>query len=98
MSKEIVEALRLLEEEKGINFQVLLTALEDALLSAYKKTPDAVEYAKVEINPDDGEITIYELILPEKPAAVIAAEEEAARAAEAGEAEGEEGEAAAGEG
>ncbi len=74
MSKEIVEALRLLEDEKGINFEVLLTALEDALLSAYKKTPDAVEYAKVEINPDDGEITIYELILPERPAAVVAAE------------------------
>ncbi len=67
MSKEIVEALRLLEQEKGIDFQVLLTALEDALLSAYKKTPEAVEFAKVEINPDDGEIAIYELILPDHP-------------------------------
>ncbi|GBE57987.1 hypothetical protein BMS3Abin01_00914 [bacterium BMS3Abin01] len=74
MSKEIVEALRLLEDEKGIDFDVLLTALEDALLSAYKKTPDAVEYAKVEIDPEDGEINIYELILPERPAAVVAAE------------------------
>jgi N utilization substance protein A len=87
MSKEIVEALRLLEEEKGISFQVLLTALEDALLSAYKKTPGAVEYARVVIDPDDGEISIYELILPERPAAVIAAEAEAAAAGEAGEAE-----------
>jgi N utilization substance protein A len=86
MSKEIVEALRLLEEEKGISFQVLLTALEDALLSAYKKTPSAVEYARVVIDPDDGEISIYELILPERPAAVEAAEAEAAAAAEAGEA------------
>jgi len=86
MSKEIVEALRLLEEEKGISFQVLLTALEDALLSAYKKTPGAVEYARVVIDPDDGEISIYELILPERPAAVEAAEAEAAAAAEAGEA------------
>ncbi len=76
MSKEIVEALRLLEDEKGIDFDVLLTALEDALLSAYKKTPDAVEYAKVEIDPEDGEITIYQLILPERPAAVVAAEAE----------------------
>ena len=90
MSKEIVEALKLLEKEKGINFQVLLEALEDALLSAYKKTPDTVEHAKVEIDAESGEITIYELILPEKPAAVIAAEEEAARAAEAGELEAEE--------
>ncbi len=78
MSKEIVEALRLLEEEKGISFQVLLTALEDALLSAYKKTPGAVEHARVVIDPDSGEISIYELILPERPAAVEAAEAEAA--------------------
>ncbi|MHB8176758.1 MAG: NusA N-terminal domain-containing protein, partial [Thermoleophilia bacterium] len=80
MSREIVEALRLLEEEKGIDFKVLLAALEDALLSAYKKTPDAVQHARVEIDPDDGEIRIYELILPERPAAAIAAEAEAGEA------------------
>ena len=85
MSKEIVEALRLLEEEKGISFQVLLTALEDALLSAYKKTPDSVEHAKVEIDPESGAISIYELILPERPAAVVAQEAAEAAAAEAGE-------------
>ncbi|MHB8858670.1 MAG: transcription termination factor NusA [Thermoleophilia bacterium] len=85
MSKEIVEALRLLEEEKGISFQVLLTALEDALLSAYKKTPGAVEHARVVIDPDSGEISIYELILPERPASVVAAEAAAAAAAAAGE-------------
>ncbi|MBE0429513.1 MAG: transcription termination/antitermination protein NusA [Thermoleophilia bacterium] len=94
MSKDIVEALRLLEEEKGISFRVLLTALEDALLSAYKKTPDAVEHAKVEIDPDTGDINIYELILPERPAAA-----EAAPAAEEEPEEGESGakEAGAGE-
>ena len=85
MSREIVEALRLLEEEKGIDFKVLLAALEDALLSAYKKTPDAVQHARVEIDPEDGEIRIYELILPERPAAAIAAEAEAGSEGEAGE-------------
>ncbi len=95
MSKEIVEALRALEEEKGISFQVLLTALEDALLSAYKKTPGAVDHARVVIDPDNGEISIYELILPDRPAAVVAAEAEAAAAAEAA---GEAGEAPAEEG
>ncbi|MCL4309362.1 MAG: transcription termination factor NusA [Actinobacteria bacterium] len=87
MSREIVEALRLLEEEKGIDFKVLLAALEDALLSAYKKTPDAVQHARVEIDPDDGEIRIYELILPERPAAAIAAEAEAGEAGGTAEAE-----------
>lgn len=93
MSREIVEALRLLEQEKGVSFQVLLAALEDALLSAYKKTPEAVEYARVEINPDDGEITIYELILPDYPPTVPTVEAETAEEAEAG----EEGAAEAGE-
>lgn len=95
MSKEIVDALRSLEEEKGINFQVLLTALEDALLSAYKKTPGAVDLARVEIDPENGEVSIYQLIVPERPAAVIAAEE--AGEAEAGEVTAEEAGAAAGE-
>ncbi|MHB0915903.1 MAG: transcription termination factor NusA [Thermoleophilia bacterium] len=84
MSKELVDALRTLEEEKGIDFQVLLSALEDALLSAYKKTPEAVELARVVIDPEDGEISIYELIVPERPAAVV--EAEAAAAAAGGEA------------
>jgi N utilization substance protein A len=80
-----VEALRLLEEEKGINFKVLLSALEDALLSAYKKTPGAVEHAKVEIDPDDGEIRIYELILPEHPGEAAAPEPpQVAKGAESG--------------
>ena len=42
MSREIIEAVRMLESEKGISGEDLLTALEDALLAAYKKTPDAV--------------------------------------------------------
>lgn len=97
MSKEIVEALRLLEEEKGISFQVLLTALEDALLSAYKKTPGAVEHARVVIDPETGKISIYELILPERPAAVEAAEAAAEAEAAAGEGEGGQAGEAAGE-
>src|SRR5918912_1017157 len=39
MSKEIIEAVAVLEKEKGIDGEILLTALEDALLAAYKKTP-----------------------------------------------------------
>ena len=39
MTKEIVEAVGVLEREKGISADRLMAALEDALLSAYKKTP-----------------------------------------------------------
>ncbi len=54
MSQEIVEAVRSLAREKGIAEDKLLRALEDALLSAYKKQPDAARYARVTMNPDDG--------------------------------------------
>jgi hypothetical protein len=46
MSREIVEAVRGLAAEKNISSEKLMEALEDALLSAYKKTPEAARYAK----------------------------------------------------
>ena len=65
MSQEIVDAVRALAREKGISEEKLITALEDALLSAYKKQPDAVRYARVHLDPDLGEYRVEELILPE---------------------------------
>ncbi|MEA2134192.1 MAG: transcription termination/antitermination protein NusA, partial [Solirubrobacteraceae bacterium] len=47
MSQEIVEAVRVLGREKGISEDKLMEALEDALLSAYKKQPGAAKYARV---------------------------------------------------
>ena len=41
MSREILEAVRQIERDKGIEDEVLVRALEDALLAAYKKTPGA---------------------------------------------------------
>ncbi len=65
MSREIIEALRQIEKEKGVGFDALVSALEDALHSAYKKTPNAVEHAKVEIDPEEGEIRVYQLTFPD---------------------------------
>ena len=39
MTQEIVDAVKALEQEKGIDADTLMDALADALLSAYKKTP-----------------------------------------------------------
>ncbi|HWH43701.1 MAG TPA: transcription termination factor NusA [Thermoleophilaceae bacterium] len=64
MSKEIVDAMVVLEREKGISADRLVAALEDALLSAYKKTPGAAKYARVEIDHDSGEFRVYELLIP----------------------------------
>ena len=64
MTKEIVEAVGVLEREKGISADRLMAALEDALLSAYKKTPEAAKYARVEVDRSSGDFRVYELILP----------------------------------
>ena len=64
MSREIVEAVHVLEREKGISAERLMLALEDALLSAYKKTPDAAQYARVEMDRHTADFKVYELIIP----------------------------------
>lgn len=62
LSSEIIEAVRAIEKEKGIEAEALLTALEDALLAAYKKTPDAVPFARVVIGREDGIFCIHQFV------------------------------------
>jgi transcription termination/antitermination protein NusA len=64
VSKEIVDAVKALEQEKGISADKLMDALEDALLSAYKKTPGAAKYARVDLDHETGDFRVFELILP----------------------------------
>ncbi len=64
MSKEIIDAVKALEQEKGISADKLMDALEDALLSAYKKTPGAAKYARVDLDHETGDFLVFELILP----------------------------------
>ena len=64
MSKEIVEAVRGLAAEKNISHEKLMEALEDALLSAYKKTPGSAPYAKVQMDRDSGDFIVWELKIP----------------------------------
>jgi N utilization substance protein A len=64
MSKEIVEAVRGLAAEKNISQEKLMEALEDALLSAYKKTPGSAPYAKVQMDRESGDFIVWELKIP----------------------------------
>jgi N utilization substance protein A len=64
MSREIVDAIKGLEQEKGISAETLMAALEDALLSAYKKTPGAAKYARVDLDRGTADFRVFELILP----------------------------------
>ena len=56
---QVMEALELLERERGIPVETILTALANALVSAYKRTPGAAEEGRVTIEPDSGEIIVY---------------------------------------
>jgi N utilization substance protein A len=66
MSKEIIEAVHVLEREKGISAERLMEALEDALLSAYKKQPGAARYARVDMDRDTADFIVFELLVPEE--------------------------------
>jgi N utilization substance protein A len=79
MSKEIVEAIGALGQEKGIATDTLMDALADALLSAYKKSPGSAKYARVDIDHESGDFTVYELILPAELEEKLLAEAEEAQ-------------------
>src|SRR6476619_5386816 len=65
MSREIIEAVKTIEREKGIEEDTLIHALEDALLAAYKKTPGSSRHATVELDTDSGDFRVFSIELPE---------------------------------
>ncbi len=66
MSTEIIEAMTVLANEKGISPERLITALEDALLSAYMKQSTSVKYARVQLDAETGDYRVIELKIPER--------------------------------
>ncbi len=65
MDYNLLDALELLEREKGVPADTILDALANALVSAYKRTPGAAEEARVTIDADTGEILVYGQVLDE---------------------------------
>ncbi len=61
MNVELIEALRLLEKERGIEAEVLFEAIEEALVSAYKREFDAktTENIRAEIDRETGEMKVF---------------------------------------
>ena len=61
-SKKFIQALELLEAEKGIQKEVVLDALKEALEKSYKKNYAGSEsIIRVEINEKTGKIRLYEI-------------------------------------
>ncbi|MDD4237201.1 MAG: transcription termination factor NusA [Desulfotomaculaceae bacterium] len=59
MNTEFLEALKELEKEKGISVDILLEAIEAALLSAYKRNFGSLQNARVHIERETGDFKVY---------------------------------------
>ena len=59
MNVEFIEALNALEKEKGISKNILLDAIETAMVTAYKRNYNNSANVRVQINADSGEISVF---------------------------------------
>ena len=67
-SSELIVAMDELEKENGIKKEILLEAIETALVTAYKRNFDSAENVKITMDKETGEIHVYaEKDVVEKP-------------------------------
>lgn len=59
MSSDLLDALTALEKQKGISRDVLVDAIEAALVTAYKRNFNQAQNVRVDLNLDIGSIKVY---------------------------------------
>ncbi len=59
MSSELLDALTLLEKEKGISRDVLIEAIEAALISAYRRNFNQAQNVRIDINLVTGSMRVF---------------------------------------
>ncbi|WP_153731316.1 transcription termination factor NusA [Sporosarcina obsidiansis] len=59
MSSDLLEALTALEQQKGISRDVLVDAIEAALVTAYKRNFNQAQNVRVDLNLDKGTMKVY---------------------------------------
>ena len=59
MSKEMLEAFRILEEEKHINKDDIIDAVKESLKSAYKRRYGQSESCAIEFNEKTGDFQVF---------------------------------------
>lgn len=59
MSSDLLDALTTLEKQKGISRDVLLEAIEAALVTAYKRNFNQAQNVRVDLNSDSGSMKVY---------------------------------------
>src|SRR6478672_13543732 len=59
MNMEFIDALNEIEREKGISKELLIDAIEAALISSYKRNFNTAQNVRVDINRQTGLIKVY---------------------------------------
>ena len=59
MNKEFIQAIEDLEKERHISKDILIEAIESALVSAYKKNYGTSQNVRVDIDQETGDINVY---------------------------------------
>ncbi|RIW36442.1 transcription termination/antitermination protein NusA [Bacillus salacetis] len=59
MSSQLLEALNVLEKEKGISRDVIIEAIEAALVSAYKRNFNQAQNVRVDLNLETGSMRVF---------------------------------------
>lgn len=59
MSSELLDALTILEREKGISRDVLIDAIEAALISAYRRNFNQAQNVRIDLNLNTGTMRVF---------------------------------------
>jgi len=62
LKNDLIDAIKQIEKDKGIDQQILLDAIEAALITAYKKYFGSSQNVRVDINNENGEVMVYSQI------------------------------------
>lgn len=59
MSSELLDALNILEKEKGISRDILIDAIEAALISAYRRNFNQAQNVRIDMNLEKGTMRVF---------------------------------------
>ncbi|SES68455.1 NusA antitermination factor [Natronincola peptidivorans] len=59
MNVEFIDALEQIQKDKGVSKDILIDAIEAALISSYKRNFGSAQNVKIEINRETGEVHVY---------------------------------------
>ncbi|MBA9024830.1 MULTISPECIES: transcription termination factor NusA [Bacillaceae] len=59
MSSELLDALNVLEKDKGISKEVLIDAIEAALISAYRRNFNQAQNVRIDLNFEKGSMRVF---------------------------------------